>query len=142
LPVSCGQHVPDAGRSALDPPASSLDFPNFVEGREVERVPIIITGNDFTKLYGATDSAGAHAVIFMVPTVDEKCEVLEGIFPELSGRECLELIQAFPEQPVAFFSDLRTQLIEDTLWEHIIELALRKLLHVLHKVRGRGYSTL
>lgn len=57
-----------------------VDYPTSVEGRTTRRIPIIITGNDFTKLYGPLVRAGRMRAFEWVPTAEEKAVVC---FPHL-----------------------------------------------------------
>ena len=96
-----------------------VDYPTSVEGRRTERIPIILTGNDFTKLYEPLVRAGRMEAFEWNPTVQEKSEIISGIFPELQPNECLQLVHDFPNCSIAFFSHLRSIILDDLLWEFI-----------------------
>ena len=49
-----------------------VDYPSLVDGKETTRVPIIITGNDFTKLYNPLVRAGRMSAFEWIPTTEEK----------------------------------------------------------------------
>ena len=111
-----------------------VDYPSLVAGTETIRIPIIVTGNDFTKLYNPLVRAGRMSAFEWIPTNEEKAEIISSIFPELNDQECYQLIVELnekligelPEQikflPVAFFSHLRANLLDEDLWEEV-ELA-------------------
>lgn len=99
-----------------------VDYPTSVEGRTTKRIPIILTGNDFTKLYEPLVRAGRMTAFKWQPTIEEKGQIVFGIFPEISPRECEALVKKFESQPVAFFSHLRASLIDDDLWKSIQNL--------------------
>lgn len=111
-----------------------VDYPSLVDGKDTSRIPIIITGNDFTKLYNPLVRAGRMSAFEWIPTNEEKAEIISSIFPELTDSECYQLIVELnekllgelPEQikflPVAFFSHLRANLLDEDLWEEV-ELA-------------------
>ncbi|MFG1966323.1 AAA family ATPase [Nonomuraea sp. NPDC049028] len=116
------------------------DFPQHVDGQRVKRVPIIITGNDFTKLYGPLIRPGRMRPFPWAPTRIEKSEVVASMFPELRG-DCAQLLDEFPDMPIAFFSAIRNDLADDLLWEHIAAIgpreALERLAHGLQpKIPG------
>lgn len=100
------------------------DFPNVVEDRRVQRVPIILTGNDFSKLYGPLIRPGRMRSFSWIPDRLEKADVLRGVFSEMDEEQRLQLVGHFPDQPVAFFSHVRSQLIDETLWQHINEIGI------------------
>jgi hypothetical protein len=54
-----------------------------------------------------------------IPTKEEKQQILLGIFSELNERDCLTLVDKFPEQPIVFFSQMRSRVVDDNLWEKI-----------------------
>lgn len=115
-----------------------VDYPTLVDGKETIRVPIIITGNDFTKLYNPLVRAGRMSAFEWIPTNEEKAEIISSIFPELSKQECYRLIielneklkGELPEQikflPVAFFSHLRSNLLDEDLWYEVEQSGLDK----------------
>lgn len=104
------------------------DFPNDVDGRKVQRVPIILTGNDFTKLYGPLIRPGRLRAFPWLPTTGERAEVLQRLFSELSADECAKLVAEFPGMPVAFFAAIRDDLVDDILWQHIVAVGARESL--------------
>jgi hypothetical protein len=102
-----------------------------VEGKVTFRVPIIITGNDFTKLYEPLVRAGRMTSFEWIPTPDERVEIVWSIFPELSQAKCEQLIRELHEKiegelpnnmkvlPIAFFSHLRATLLDQDLWDEV-----------------------
>lgn len=96
-----------------------VDYPTSVEGRTTKRVPIIITGNDFTKLYEPLVRAGRMTAFEWRPQLNEKTQIVAGIFPEITFVQCQILVKEFDSQPIAFFSHLRTSLIDEELWKEI-----------------------
>ncbi|WP_084956708.1 AAA family ATPase [Thermoactinospora rubra] len=94
------------------------DFPHDVDGQRVRRVPIILTANDFTKLYGPLIRPGRMRSFPWVPSREEKAAVLASIFPELEGGHPA-LLEEFPGMPIAFFAAIRNDLADNLLWEHI-----------------------
>ncbi len=129
-----------------------VDYPNSVEGRETERVPIIITGNDFTRLYQPLVRAGRMTAFKWVPTMEERVEIFAQIFPELSKQDCSRLIPELhrqlgidpsnPEQylPVAFYSHLRTYLLDEDLWEEVERVGANRLIDNLLKGNEPDFS--
>jgi SpoVK/Ycf46/Vps4 family AAA+-type ATPase len=105
-----------------------VDYPTSVEGRTTRRIPIIITGNDFTKLYEPLVRAGRMTSFEWKPTIDEKVHIVSRIFPELSPAECKEVVSTFHSEPVAFFSFLRSTLIDEKLYGEIERLGVLKVI--------------
>ncbi|BCK70021.1 hypothetical protein Srufu_039740 [Streptomyces libani subsp. rufus] len=102
------------------------DAPTVVEARSVKRVPIILTGNDFTKLYPPLVRAGRMHSFAWTPTPAERQDIVAAIFHELSPEECDKLNWQFPDQPIAFFSHLRSQIFDDAFWHHIDDVGVHE----------------
>jgi len=103
-----------------------VDYPNLVAGIPTKRIPIVITGNDFTKLYEPLVRAGRMTAFEWKPTLEEKAEIVQGIFSELSFSECQALVREFSSQPIAFFSHLKSSLIDDELWKSIQKVGVSR----------------
>lgn len=118
-----------------------VDYPTNVEGRQTKRIPIIMTGNDFSKLYEPLTRAGRMTAFEWRPTIEEKVEVVLRIYPELEKKEVKTLVTNFREQPVAFFSHLRTTLIDDVLWEEIQRLGIDFVVNSISNNRIPKFET-
>lgn len=113
-----------------------VDYPNFVEGVETHRIPIILTGNDFTKLYEPLVREGRMNSFEWNPSIQEKISIFSGIFPELCMDDCTKLVNEFSDQSIAFYSHLRSILTDDLLWQGIQDVGIS---NVVEYVRN-GHS--
>ena len=108
-----------------------VDYPGAVEGRDTLRIPIIITGNDFRRLYAPLVRAGRMTAFEWIPTWEERVQIVCGIIPELSKAEIerlimelrdelrLEMVDPAKALTVAFFSHLRSSLMDEDLWREV-----------------------
>ncbi|MCL2105792.1 MAG: AAA family ATPase [Oscillospiraceae bacterium] len=96
-------------------------------------VPIIFTGNDFTKLYAPLLRAGRMRKFEWIPDEDERIIIIESIFkPHLSSAECFQLYHAcqsyaksiqqadasnvaYKPLPISFFSALKVEVQDDAI---------------------------
>jgi ATPase family associated with various cellular activities (AAA) len=112
------------------------DYPNMVMGVPTFRIPIIMTGNDFTKLYEPLVRAGRMNAFEWQPTIEEKALIIGPIFPNLPEEACLSLVEHFPDEPLAFFSVLRSLATDDLLYENIQRVGVRQIM--LQARQGRA----
>jgi hypothetical protein len=108
-----------------------VDYPKSVEGKKTLRVPIIITGNDFSKLYEPLVRAGRMTALDWRPTPQERVKIVSSIFPELQEQECERIIDELNQRtksestirseilPIAFYSHLRSNLLDEDLWKEV-----------------------
>ena len=80
----------------------------------VNRCPIIVTGNDFSKLYAPLLRDGRMEKYYWDPTEDDIVEILLQMFKDdgFSRREMLTFRRAFPEQALDFFGAVRAATVD------------------------------
>ena len=118
-----------------------VDYPTNVEGRQTKRIPIIMTGNDFGKLYGPLTRAGRMTAFEWKPTVEEKVEIVSRIYPELNIKDVEAFVSNFRQQPIAFFSHMRTAMIDDALWQEIQRLGIEFVINSISSNRVPDFET-
>jgi SpoVK/Ycf46/Vps4 family AAA+-type ATPase len=117
------------------------DYPTVVDNRDTPRIPIILTGNDFTKLYAPLIRAGRMVSFEWIPTIDEKIDIVKTIFEELeelSDSDCKTLVKSLQSYTsnnghsdplnIAFFSHLRSALYDDLIWDIIQKHEIQNIL--------------
>jgi hypothetical protein len=123
-----------------------VDYPTQVEGKDTLRVPIIVTGNDFTKLYGPLVRAGRMESFEWIPNDEERAELVQAILTELTTEECRRLVRELNETlkdelpgnikvlPVAFYAHLRASLLDEDLWDYSQKTGMEKTIDII--IRG------
>lgn len=106
-----------------------VDYPERVENKQTIKIPIILTGNNFTSLYVPLTRVGRMRTFEWKPTFDEKCKIVEDIYPSLSEGDVHTLVSRYPDQPVAFFTFLETVLLDNNLWKRITDTGERDIIH-------------
>jgi ATP-dependent 26S proteasome regulatory subunit len=104
------------------------DYPNSVMGAQTARIPIIMTGNDFTKLYEPLVRAGRMTSFEWIPTTEEKARIIGPIFSYLSAKECIRLVEHFAEEPLSFFAVLHSTITDNLLYERIQRVGVRQIM--------------
>lgn len=129
-----------------------VDYPTSVEGKETLRIPIVITGNDFTKLYEPLVRAGRMTAFEWLPNQEERIEIVSSIYPELSSQECNRLITELNHKlqgemtsnteilPIAFYSHLRAYLLDEDLWNEVERSGLDKTIDVILRGNEPDFS--
>ena len=107
-----------------------VDYPNSVGGVETQRIPIILTGNDFSTLYEPLTRAGRFESFTWTPTLEETIETAYRILNFLDKSTVKSLVLALVAEykilgskviPISFFTHFKTLLINDTLWNLYLE---------------------
>jgi ATP-dependent 26S proteasome regulatory subunit len=111
------------------------DYPYAVQGVQASRIPIIMTGNDFTKLYEPLVRAGRMTAFEWIPTAEEKARIIGPLFSNLAPKACMSLVEHFSMEPLAFFAVLRSMLTDALLYERIQRVGVRQIMIQARKGR-------
>lgn len=88
------------------------DSPTEAAGKRLRRVPVVITGNDLSKVYPPLRRPGRMRPFPWLPTAEERHGIVAAILADvLSPREVPILLEKLPDAPVAFFSDLLVEVL-------------------------------
>lgn len=94
------------------------------------KVPIIITGNDFSKIYAPLRRCGRMLSFYWNPTKEERIDSVKMIFPWLSLDECIYYVSCIEEfakkiggkrPSISFYATIKNKLFDDDLWEQVLE---------------------
>jgi ribulose bisphosphate carboxylase small subunit len=96
---------------------TDVQLPGSYDPTPLHRVPIIVTGNDFSTLYAPLIRDGRMEKFYWEPDRQDKVGIVSGIFApdRLSSATIEELIDRFPEQPIDFFAVLRSRLYDEQI---------------------------
>lgn len=97
------------------------------------RVPIIVTGNDFSKLYAPLTRDGRMDMWYWEPTSAEMVEMLHALVEDdgLTVACCETLVATFPNQPLDFFGATRARVYDEAVREMIFNVGLANLSRAL-----------
>lgn len=118
---------------------TDVQLPGSYDSTPLRRVPIIVTGNDFTTLYAPLIRDGRMEKFYWEPDRDDKVGIVGGIFePDgLSQREIEQLVDTFPNQSIDFFSALRSRIYDEQIREFIHQIGFERIsLRVVNSVEG------
>jgi hypothetical protein len=87
------------------------DTPTEAIGRTLRRVPVLVTGNDLSKVYPPMRRPGRMRPFPWLPTDAERHDVVAAILADtLPPAAVSDLLVKLPDAPIAFFSDLLVEL--------------------------------
>ncbi|KHN20913.1 Ribulose bisphosphate carboxylase/oxygenase activase 1, chloroplastic [Glycine soja] len=114
---------------------TNVQLPGMYNKQENPRVPIIVTGNDFSTLYAPLIRDGRMEKFYWAPTRDDRVGVCKGIFrtDNVPEDEIVKLVDTFPGQSIDFFGALRARVYDDEVRKWIsgvgVDLIGKKLVN-------------
>jgi ribulose bisphosphate carboxylase small subunit len=118
---------------------TDVQLPGSYDSNPLCRVPIIVTGNDFSTLYAPLIRDGRMDKFYWEPNRDDKVGIVGGIFaPDgLSPREIEQLVDTFPQQSIDFFSALRSRIYDEQIRQFIHQVGFENVsLRVVNSLEG------
>lgn len=106
---------------------TNVQLPGSYDERPIKRVPIIVTGNDFSTLYAPLVRDGRMTKFWWQPDHSDRVGIVAGIFKELSTYEVEQLVQTYQEQSIDFFGALRSRLYDQQVRDLIARVGLERL---------------
>ncbi|XP_057953114.1 ribulose bisphosphate carboxylase/oxygenase activase, chloroplastic-like [Malania oleifera] len=94
---------------------TSVQLPGMYNKEENPRVPIIVTGNDFSTLYAPLIRDGRMEKFYWAPTREDRIGVCTGIFrsDNVPQEDIVKIVDTFPGQSIDFFGALRARVYDD-----------------------------
>ncbi|MDB9342826.1 ribulose bisphosphate carboxylase small subunit [Nodularia spumigena CS-586/05] len=108
---------------------TDVQLPGSYDSTPLHRVPIIVTGNDFSTLYAPLIRDGRMEKFYWEPDRDDKVGIVGEIFAEdgLSQREVAQLVDTFPHQSIDFYSALRSRIYDEQVREFIHQVGFERV---------------
>lgn len=107
---------------------TNVQLPGSYDAEPVQRIPIILTGNDLSTLYAPLVRDGRMEKFFWDPDRSDRLGIIGGIFDqELTPGDIETLVETFPNQAIDFFSALRSQLYDEQVRNLIKTIGLNNI---------------
>jgi ribulose bisphosphate carboxylase small subunit len=108
---------------------TDVQLPGSYDATPLHRVPILVTGNDFSTLYAPLIRDGRMEKFFWEPDREDRIGIVSGIFSEdgLSRSNIEQLVDTFPNQPIDFFSALRSRFYDEQILQFINQVGLERV---------------
>jgi ribulose bisphosphate carboxylase small subunit len=100
---------------------TNVQLPGSYDETPLQRIPIIVTGNDFATLYAPLIRDGRMEKFYWQPDHEDRLGIVGGIFePDGLSRYHIEtLVDTFPSQAIDFFSAIRAQVYDEQIVDFI-----------------------
>jgi ribulose bisphosphate carboxylase small subunit len=108
---------------------TDVQLPGSYETQPTPRVPIIVTGNDFSTLYAPLVRDGRMDKFYWEPSQADRLGIVAGIFEEdhLSHADVDRLLATFPNQSVDFFGALRSRVYDEQVRAFIRQVGVDRV---------------
>lgn len=108
---------------------TNVQMPGMYNMEAIPRVPIIVTGNDFSTLYAPLIRDGRMEKYFWQPTREDRVGVCFGIFKEdgITEAQIETLVDTFPSQSIDFFGAMRSRLYDDIVRDFVESIGVGKI---------------
>jgi ATPase family associated with various cellular activities (AAA) len=119
---------------------TNVQLPGSYDSTPLPRIPIIVTGNDFSTLYAPLIRDGRMEKFYWNPTREDKIGIVNGIFaPDgLQPDEIVRLVDRFPSQAVDFYGAVRARLYDEQVRKYIYEVGIDRVsASVVNSVTGK-----
>ncbi|KAK9123908.1 hypothetical protein Sjap_013510 [Stephania japonica] len=108
---------------------TNVQLPGMYNKEENPRVPIIVTGNDFSTLYAPLIRDGRMEKFYWAPTREDRIGVCKGIFRTdgVPDEDIVKLVDTFPGQSIDFFGALRARVYDDEVRKWIAGIGVENV---------------
>ncbi|CAM8889704.1 hypothetical protein QQ045_027767 [Rhodiola kirilowii] len=108
---------------------TNVQLPGMYNKEDNPRVPIIVTGNDFSTLYAPLIRDGRMEKFYWAPTREDRIGVCIGIFrtDNIAQEDVVKIVDTFPGQSIDFFGALRARVYDDEVRKWISGIGVNEI---------------
>jgi ribulose bisphosphate carboxylase small subunit len=108
---------------------TNVQLPGSYDSEPIQRIPIIVTGNDFATLYAPLIRDGRMEKFFWEPSRDDRIGIVSGIFEAdaIDRGNVEKLVDTFPEQSIDFYGALRSRLYDEQVQRLIESVGIERI---------------
>ncbi len=108
---------------------TNVQLPGSYDETEIQRVPVILTGNDLSTLYAPLIRDGRMEKFYWEPDRGDRIGIVSGIFaPDgLSPQDLTMLVDTFPHQAIDFFGAVRAQIYNEQIRDFIHSVGIENV---------------
>jgi len=108
---------------------TNVQLPGSYDDQPIQRIPIIVTGNDFATLYQPLVRDGRMEKFFWEPNRDDRIGIVAGIFQvdQIAHADIEKLVDTFPNQAIDFYGALRSRLYDEQVRQLIQNVGVERI---------------
>lgn len=108
---------------------TNVQLPGMYNKQDNPRVPVIVTGNDFSTLYAPLIRDGRMEKFYWAPTREDRIGVCRGIFctDDLHRDDIVKIVDAFPGQSIDFFGAMTARAYDDEVRKWVAEIGVENI---------------
>jgi ribulose bisphosphate carboxylase small subunit len=108
---------------------TNVQLPGSYDDKPIQRVPVIVTGNDFATLYEPLVRDGRMEKFYWQPDRRDRIGIVGGIFaPDNLGTAAIEqLVDTFPQQAIDFYGALRARIYDEQVRDFIHAVGIQQV---------------
>lgn len=108
---------------------TNVQLPGSYDSEPIQRIPIILTGNDFSTLYAPLTRDGRMDKFFWEPDRADRIGIVGGIFEidQVPKSDIEKLVDQFPNQAIDFFGALRSRLYDEQIRRFINDVGIDRI---------------
>ncbi|WNZ24107.1 AAA family ATPase [Leptolyngbya sp. NK1-12] len=108
---------------------TNVQLPGSYDAEPIQRIPIIVTGNDFSTLYAPLIRDGRMEKFYWEPDRADRIGIVSGIFAGdgVSRSDIEKLVDTFPNQAIDFYSALHSRLYDEQVRNFIQQIGIERV---------------
>ena len=108
---------------------TNVQLPGSYDSEPIQRIPIIVTGNDFATLYAPLIRDGRMEKFYWEPNRDDRIGIVSGIFEadQVDRSEVEQLVNTFPDQAIDFYGALRSRLYDEQVRDLVQRVGVERI---------------
>jgi ribulose bisphosphate carboxylase small subunit len=108
---------------------TDVQLPGSYDAEPIQRIPIVVTGNDFSTLYAPLVRDGRMEKFYWEPNRADRIGIVSGIFEQdtIPTGDIEKLVDAFPTQSIDFYSALHSRLYDEQVRQFIQEIGIERV---------------
>jgi ribulose bisphosphate carboxylase small subunit len=108
---------------------TNVQLPGAYDSEPIQRIPIIVTGNDFSTLYAPLIRDGRMEKFYWEPDLADRVGIVAGIFEAdpVAHSDIEKLVDTFSSQAIDFYGALRSRLYDEQVRNFIHAVGVERI---------------